>query len=85
MSAQRLPVRHLEGQLPKYPVDFAPLEKLLQIRLRNATSLIGSRSQVLERLELYREAGVTGLVVRPASPDPTRQLADVAELRDDWR
>ncbi len=43
---------------------------------------MGPAGHVLERVEAYREAGVTMLNVVPAGPDP---LASVALVRDRMR
>jgi len=50
--------------------------------LLRALSLIGTRSHVRERLEVYRSAGVSTINVRPVAPDPRHQLDDVAALRE---
>lgn len=47
-----------------------------------ATSLIGTPSAVAERLNHYRDAGVTTIIANPVNPDPARQLADIAHLRE---
>ena len=44
-----------------------------------ATSLIGDAGYVRERVDAYREAGVTTLNVTPIGPDPVRVIE---ELRD---
>jgi F420-dependent oxidoreductase-like protein len=40
--------------------------------------LVGSRAHVAERIEAFRAAGVTTLMVEPAGPDP---VATISELR----
>jgi F420-dependent oxidoreductase-like protein len=45
-----------------------------------ATSLVGPRSYVAERLAVYREAGVTTLSVVPVSADPVRTIEELREL-----
>jgi F420-dependent oxidoreductase-like protein len=45
-----------------------------------ATSLIGPASYVRDRVQAYREAGVTILNVTPVGPDPKRLIAVLKEL-----
>jgi hypothetical protein len=42
--------------------------------------LVGPRSHVAERVEAYREAGVTTLLVQPIGPDPVATVAQLREL-----
>lgn len=44
------------------------------------TNLVGSRSQVAERVAAYRESGVTMLNVSPVGADPVRTLGVLREL-----
>ncbi|MGH9103814.1 MAG: LLM class F420-dependent oxidoreductase [Acidimicrobiales bacterium] len=54
-------------------------EAAVPAELLEQTSLIGSPSYVRERLDAYREAGVTVLNVVPVGPDPA---ATVGQLRE---
>ncbi|HEY2284165.1 MAG TPA: LLM class F420-dependent oxidoreductase [Streptosporangiaceae bacterium] len=47
--------------------------------LIEGTTMIGPAGYVRDRLEAYREAGVTVLNVRPIGPDPDRTLAQLRE------
>ncbi|MEV7889779.1 LLM class F420-dependent oxidoreductase [Streptomyces sp. NPDC002817] len=49
--------------------------------LLRATSLIGPASYVAERLEAFRDAGVTTLQVRPLAHSVAQRLSDVESLR----
>ena len=44
-----------------------------------AGNLVGPASYVEERIEAFREAGVTNLQVVPASEDPVATIAQVKE------
>lgn len=57
-------------------------ESAVPMDLLRATSLVGPRAYVQERLAVYRAAGVTTLNIVAVAPDPRRQLDDVAELRE---
>ncbi|QLQ11391.1 MAG: LLM class F420-dependent oxidoreductase [Nocardioidaceae bacterium] len=48
--------------------------------LVEAISLVGPESYVRERIEAFREAGVTNLQVIPATPDPTALISRMREL-----
>jgi len=56
--------------------------KRVPIEIGLRTNLIGTDAMVLERLRLYRDAGVTGLRATLAGEDPHRRLADLARLLD---
>lgn len=49
--------------------------------LLRATSLIGPRSHVAERVEAYRAAGVTTLQVTPVAPEHQQRLANLEQLK----
>lgn len=50
--------------------------------LLRATSLIGPRSHVAERVEAYRAAGVTTLQVTPVAPEHHQRVGDLETLRE---
>ncbi|MCW2814167.1 MAG: F420-dependent oxidoreductase [Nocardioides sp.] len=45
-----------------------------------AANLVGPRSYVAERVEAFREAGITHLNVMPASADPAATLAELKDI-----
>ena len=45
-------------------------------------SLIGSKSQVAERVAAFREAGVTCILASPTAPTHKERVAEVEALRD---
>ncbi|MGW0606820.1 LLM class F420-dependent oxidoreductase [Streptomyces sp. NPDC002640] len=49
--------------------------------LLRGISLVGPARYVAERVEAYRQAGVTTLQVDPVSPDPARRLTDLETLK----
>ncbi len=49
-------------------------------QILETTSLIGPASYVRERVQAYREAGVTILNVTPLGPEPKRLIAELKEL-----
>ncbi|MFI6284196.1 LLM class F420-dependent oxidoreductase [Streptomyces sp. NPDC051018] len=65
---------YLEGR--KQEAAAAVPEELLR-----ALALIGPASHVAERVEAYRAAGVTTLLVTPLAADPVRRLADIGRLK----
>jgi hypothetical protein len=42
--------------------------------------LVGPASHVAERIEAYRQAGVTTLLVQPMGPEPVATIARLREL-----
>ena len=42
--------------------------------------LIGSAGHVAERIDAYRQAGVTTLLVQPIGPDPVATITQLREL-----
>jgi F420-dependent oxidoreductase-like protein len=48
--------------------------------LLEAMTLVGPRSYVQERVEAFRESGVTTLIVTPVGADPVAMVADLREL-----
>jgi F420-dependent oxidoreductase-like protein len=52
---------------------------LVPAELLELTSLVGPEGYVRERIEAFREAGVTTLNVTPVDPDPVRLLGRVKE------
>jgi F420-dependent oxidoreductase-like protein len=55
-------------------------ESAIPARFLEEVSLCGPAGYVKERLDAYREAGVTVLNVDPAGSDPVRTVADLAAL-----
>ncbi|HWE33296.1 MAG TPA: hypothetical protein VG410_07425 [Solirubrobacteraceae bacterium] len=47
---------------------------------RAGLDVVASASHVGERLEAYRQAGVTTLLVQPIGPDPVATIAQLREL-----
>ena len=54
-------------------------EALVPTEWLEAANLVGPASYVKERIEAFREAGVTNLTVTPASDDPAATIAQVKE------
>ena len=54
-------------------------EALVPQEWLEAGNLVGPASYVKERIEAFREAGVTNLSVSPASDDPAGTIAQVKE------
>lgn len=54
-------------------------EALVPLEFLDACNLVGPESFVRERIEAFREAGVTSLQVIPASEDPAATVAQVKE------
>jgi hypothetical protein len=54
-------------------------EALVPTEWLEAANLVGPASYVKERIEAFREAGVTHLTVMPASDDPAATVAQVKE------
>jgi F420-dependent oxidoreductase-like protein len=54
-------------------------EALVPTEWLEASNLVGPASYVKERIEAFREAGVTHLTVMPASDDPAATVAQVKE------
>ncbi|QZY29869.1 LLM class F420-dependent oxidoreductase [Nocardioides coralli] len=54
-------------------------EALVPTEWLEASNLVGPASYVKERIEAFRESGVTHLTVMPASDDPARTVAQVKE------
>ena len=50
--------------------------------LVNAMSLIGSKSEVAERVAAFRAAGVTCILASPTAPTHSERVAEVEALRD---
>jgi F420-dependent oxidoreductase-like protein len=50
--------------------------------LVDATALVGSESEVADRIERYGEAGVDRLIVSPISPEPDQRLHTVQRLAE---
>ena len=55
-------------------------EALVPLEWLEAANLVGPASYVAERVEAFREAGVTHLNVAPASADPAATLAELKEI-----
>ena len=55
-------------------------EALVPTEWLEASNLVGPASYVRERIEAFKEAGVTTLHVHPASDDPARTVAEVREM-----
>ncbi|WP_148614155.1 LLM class F420-dependent oxidoreductase [Nocardioides rubriscoriae] len=55
-------------------------EALVPLEWLEAANLVGPRSYVAERVEAFREAGITHLNVMPASADPAATLAELKEI-----
>ncbi len=55
-------------------------EALIPSEWLEAANLVGPESYVKERIEAFREAGVTSLAVMPASNDPAGTIRQVKEL-----
>ena len=72
-EAERIQDLYLEGR--KEEAAAAVPAELLE-----ATTLVGPRGYVAERLSAYREAGVTTLNVIPVSADPVRTIEELAGL-----
>ena len=72
-EAARIQDLYLEGR----KVEAAAL---VPDELLTATSLVGPRSFVAERIAAYQEAGVTTLSVVPVSPDPVRTIEELRSL-----
>jgi F420-dependent oxidoreductase-like protein len=72
-EAERVQDLYLEGR--KEEAAAAVPEELLA-----ATTLVGPRSHVAERLAAYKEAGVTTITVTPVSADPVRTIEELTEL-----
>lgn len=58
----------------------AEAEAAVPAELLERTSLIGPESYVRDRVQAYRDAGVTILNVTPLGPDPRRQIAAVKAM-----
>ncbi len=54
-------------------------EALVPLEWLEAGNLVGPESYVKERIEAFREAGITNLSVTPASDDPAATIAQVKE------
>ena len=50
--------------------------------LVDATALVGTESEVADRIERYGEAGVDRLIVSPISPEPDQRLHTVQRLAE---
>lgn len=74
-EAERVQELYLSGRK-------AEAEAAVPDELIDHIHLVGPAGHVLERVEAYRESGVTMLNVVPAGPDP---LASVALVRDRMR
>jgi F420-dependent oxidoreductase-like protein len=72
-EAARIQELYLEGRK-------AEAAAIVPDELVAATSLVGPRSYVAERLAVYKEAGVTTLSVVPVSADPVRTVEELREL-----
>ncbi len=55
-------------------------EALVPLEWLEAANLVGPRSYVAERVEAFREAGITHLNVIPASADPAATLAELKDI-----
>lgn len=71
-QARKIQELYLAGR-PRDAEAEVPLEWL------EASNLVGPASYVRERIEAYREAGVTDLQVTPAGGDPLRTIAQLTE------
>lgn len=71
-QARKIQDLYLAGR-PRDAEAEVPLEWL------EASNLVGPAAYVKERIEAYREAGVTDLQVTPAGGDPVRTIAQLAE------
>jgi F420-dependent oxidoreductase-like protein len=71
--ADRIQKLYLSGR-KREAVDAVPDE------LARGISLIGPRGYIAERLDAFAEAGVTTLLVRPVSADPTEAVRYVEQL-----
>ena len=54
-------------------------EALVPMEWLEAGNLVGPQSYVKERIEAFREAGITNLSVSPATEDPAATIAQVKE------
>ncbi len=72
-EAETIQDLYLEGR--KEEAMAAVPEELLR-----STSLIGDRGYVRERVDAYREAGVTTLNITPVGPDPVRVIEELRDL-----
>ncbi len=72
-EAETIQDLYLEGR--KEEAMAAVPEELLR-----STSLIGDRGYVRERVDAYREAGVTTLNITPIGPDPVRVIEELRDL-----
>ncbi|TXL61434.1 LLM class F420-dependent oxidoreductase [Aeromicrobium terrae] len=55
-------------------------EALIPVEFLEATNLVGPESYVKERIEAYRESGVTNIQIAPATDDPPALIATMKEL-----
>lgn len=62
--------------------DKAKAAALVPAEMLRNTNLVGPKSFVKERIEAYREAGVTILSINPVGPDPVRTIETLRELID---
>jgi len=57
-------------------------EAAIPLDFLEAINLVGSKSYVKERIEAFRESGVTNLQIMPAADDPAALVATMKELID---
>ena len=68
-NVHRLVRALIEADKAKIPLDFL-----------EATNLVGPESYVKERIEAFRESGVTNLQIMPAADDPAALVTKIKEL-----
>lgn len=72
-AARTIQDLYLEGHKEEAAAA-VPLELLERMHL------VGPRGHVAERVQAFREAGVTTLMVQPVGPDPVAAIAELKEL-----
>jgi F420-dependent oxidoreductase-like protein len=62
--------------------DRAAAYEAIPDEIADATSLVGTEEQVAQRIERYRDVGVSRLIVSPVHPDASEQVQTLDRLAD---